>query len=142
MRGKPFIQWLVFSAFWLLLLIPISRIAGSSAVSREETIRRPSEKIPVWLTVRFSTPPQSLSVYQENALVWEEENPDGRVFERQVELLKDAFGLEIRLVAKLSDEESAVEVSVEPDGLPRRFRTLWVEGPVDDPFRFSWGRNE
>jgi len=142
MRGKPLIQWIAFTALWMLLLIPVLRVTRQTAPAAVPSTAPAGERVAVWLSLRFSNDPESFGVYQGQELLWAEARPEGRMFERQVSMILDSSGAEINLVAALADEEHAVEVALEPEGFPRRSRTLWVTGPVDDPFVFSWGRHE
>ncbi len=141
MQGKPYIQWLMFSLAWLLLLVPVIYVtrANTSSSRPEQTA---SESLPVWLSVRFSSQPSSFSIRQDDRVVWSEPYPDVLVFDQEVSITIDEFGVELMLIAELPETDTAIEVVVEPDGLPRVSRTLWLSGSVEESIPFRWGNDE
>ncbi|HMO49699.1 MAG TPA: hypothetical protein PKE26_02640 [Kiritimatiellia bacterium] len=141
MRGSPFIQWSAFAALWLLLLIPIVRVTRPEALAPgNDTIRQTdTEKHPAWVSLRFSRLPESFTLLHLDETVWTETQPRDRYLTRIIPLALDRFGTELHLIAELPDGETAVEITVEPDGRERRAQTLWITGPADDPVFFTWG---
>jgi len=142
MRGNPVIQWLLFSVVWLLLLIPVIRVTRHAVSATVSSAGERTEHQAVWLSLQFSSTPRSFSIRQGDEVIWTDTEPADRFVERMLPMAMDTFGLEITLVADLPDSESAVEVAVEPDGLNRRTRTLWVSGLVEESISFFWGKNE
>lgn len=139
MRGKPVLQWCLFSVVWMLLVIPIAKV--TFATSRVSESSEPEESIsPVWVTLIFSTSPHRFSVGQDGEARWEESQPGGVELERPIPLHYDELGMEFDLAGDLPEGRAAVEVRVEPDGLPPASRTLWVEGGFEERVTFSWGR--
>jgi len=141
MQGKPIIQWLLFSLIWLLLLVPVIYVTRTHATASrpEQTV---SESLPVWLSVRFSSQPTSFSIRQDDRVVWAEGDPDGKSFDREVTITIDEFGAELMLSAELPEVDTAIELVVEPDGLPRITRTLWLSGSVEEAITFRWESDE
>lgn len=141
MQGKPVIQWLLFSLVWLLLLVPVVYVTRTNAsASRPESTA--SESLPVWLSVRFSSQPASFSIRQDDRVVMAETHPAVMAFDREVTITIDEFGAELMLIAELPETDTAIELVVEPDGLSRETRTLWLSGSVEESISFHWGSDE
>lgn len=138
MQGKPFIQWLLFALLWMLLLVPIVRVTRATATARAPETAV-TTAIPVWLSVRFSALPDSFTVRQGDQVLMSETNPSEQLFDRETRMAIDEFGAELTLIAELPDTDTAVEIVVEPDGLPRQSRTLWLSGSVEEVVSFPWG---
>jgi hypothetical protein len=138
MQGKPIIQWFLFTLMWLLLIIPIVRVTRSQATATSPGAVA-TETLPVWLSIRFSAPPTSFSVRQDDRVLVSETAPAVLMFDREARIEIDEFGAELILLAELPETDTAVEMVVEPDGHPRQSRTLWLSGSVEEAVSFSWG---
>ncbi len=141
MRGRPVVQWLLFAAAWACLLYPIIRLARRQAPAVPPTAAVSAAR-KTWVSIRFSSPPSAFALRQGDTVVWQEQNPTGTTFERELALGFDEFGLELGLTAGLPDSLTAIEVTLEPDALSERARTVWVHGRADEVIDFSWGRHD
>lgn len=147
MRGNPVIQWLVFLAAWFLLLIPVRYVtrpvvqvteAATSLYTGDD-----ADAVETWLSLRFSIEPTSFSVRQSDRVLWREDKPEGRQFERSATLVMDELGFEVVLEADLpAGAETAIELIMEPQGREVVRRTLWRKGGVAETVAFMWGRHD
>jgi hypothetical protein len=146
MRGRPILQGLLFGIVWLLLWWPIWAVTRDVPVAAEsETQAAAAADVAqetVWLGLRFSALPRSFVVEQNGRELWRELAPAGHQHESQVPVIVDEFGIELHVLADLPEGEAALEVTLESSDRPRRARTLWVDGPVDEWVAFSWGDDE
>ncbi len=131
MRGRPLLEWLCFVAAWALLLIPLLHVTGGGsgravvAVASDEA--GAVVRVPVWLRVTFSEPPDSLVVYSGGAEVWRELAVADET-EQLVELVLGAGGPDLQIEAQWPRvARRAVSVLAEPvEG--RTWRALlWCE---------------
>lgn len=131
MRGRPLLEWLCFVAAWVVLLIPLLHVTGVgagrpvAAVAPEVTGE--VVRVPVWLRVTFSEPPDSLVVYSGGDEVWREVALLAET-EQLVELVLGQGGPELEIETQWQHEgRRAIEIVVAPvEG--RSWRTLlWCE---------------
>lgn len=141
MRGNPIIQWFCFAVLWLALALPIARVVTGDvrlpAPDRPETTL-----VETWIRLHFSSTPGSFVVRQDGEVLWKVEAPSGRVHENTLMLSYDAFGAELRVEADLGQDETAVEIQLEPDGRAARSRTVWGSGRLDETVTFTWSQDE
>lgn len=137
MRGRPLKQWFLFLIAWSVLLVPIIRVTRQKAMT-PETVVEESDIVTAWASLRFSSPPGSFALYQESELLWQDEAPSEMMFEREIPVRFDPYGVGLRLVTRLPETTTAVELTLEADGRSPRSRTLWVSGDVDEAVEFAW----
>lgn len=142
MRGRPFIQWLMFVAVWLLLVIPVWRVTRPSAHAARAGGAADDAEALTWISVRFSAVPSYFAIRQEDRMLWEEDAPDDVRFEKAVGVMVDAYGVELLFSAILPDAETAVEITLEPSEGRRQSRTVWGRGEIEEPVSFVRGRDE
>ena len=139
MRGRPLIQWLIFLVLWTALVLPVWRVTRGVRSHTGRSVERELVRSDLWVSLRFSQQPQGFSLAQGVDSVWVESDPGGMEFERVMTLARDSRGLELGLTAELGDGMTAVEITIEGDGLSPRSRTVWAEGSVEEYVNFSWG---
>jgi len=133
-RGRPLVEWLVFSAVWLLLLVPLRHVTGGRTVEASPAgvvsaaIGDESGREQAWVRLRFSEPPTVFTVYAGDEVLWTETGPDAEM-EQLVALPSTAGGLELEAVW-IGAGRRAVELVVDPvEGKSWR-RVLWTEARV------------
>ena len=144
MRGRPLLQWMLFALVWSMLAFPIASVTrrGDAAVQSAAVVKETAQ-VKTWVSLRFSDAPTSFSVWQDGQIIWEATGEGGDVeFETSVMLRRDEFGIALRMVAALGEGLVAVELRLEPDGLPARSRTIWAEGDIDESVDYSWRSHE
>lgn len=128
MRGRPFIEWLVFAILWMALLWPISALTGRRetrpAIAQGAGERRTAD---TWAALRFSSPPVRFAVRQGDRLLWE-----GRgAYRHEASIRPEAFDARLDLWLDVEWAEAApsraVAFTLEPDGRPSRSQTLWCD---------------
>lgn len=118
MRGRPLLEWLGFVAVWAVLLIPLLHVTGGgSGRPVTEVVREvagETARVPVWLRVTFSEPPQSLVVYSDGDEILRETAVTAEI-EQLVDVVLGADGPALAIEAKwLQAERRAVEIVVVP----------------------------
>jgi len=141
MRGQPLIQWLCFALGWLLLVYPIMRVTGSVGPEVQQE-RTHSHLTHTWMTIKLSHPPESLEIFDPKTHTWVSPSFDGFSCEAEVFLLFDAHGVEIRIRAQLPEQMTAMELMLEPDGMPSQSRTIWRSGTIDEAIAFPGRRHD
>ncbi len=145
MRGRPVIQWVMFIAVWCGLFIPIRLVTSTEAGRAKENATKSSVALvsePVWMSLRFSSDPASFSIIQDEKVMWEESQPDGRFFEKALPLRMQPEGLEFMVVARVSGAGTAMEVKAEAAGFPGRHYTVWGGGDIRETISFTWSVHE
>jgi hypothetical protein len=142
MRGRPLLQWFVFVAVWLLLLIPIFLVTRPVTGAAKSNAAAPLATEPSWVSLRFSSDPVSFAIHQDDQIIWSEEKASGRFFEKAIPLNLDPDGVEFVVSARVPEIETAIEVTFESSGRPLRHFTIWGEGEIDETISFSWTADE
>ena len=139
MRGQPLIQWLCFALGWLLLVYPIMRVTGSVGPEVQQE-RTHGHLIKTWMTIKFSHTPETVEIFDPKTRAWVSPSFDGFSCETELYLLFDEQRVEIRIKTRLPEHTTALELILEPDGMPSQSRTIWRSGDVDEAIAFPTGR--
>lgn len=137
MKGFPPLEMLIVVALFVAALVPLLRLTGEHASPGTgpgpagPTATTPAKRPQIAGTIRFSHPPTTFSI-----------TPDDQPATSEQEFFWNghADGCEIHLTAAWPQGTPtvAVEVSVEPEGIPTQSRTLWIDTPLDEVVTFSW----
>jgi hypothetical protein len=131
MRGGPLIEWLVFAAVWILLLVPLWKVTAGHNVpvsgSQGGTAVEQGGAAPVWVRLKFSEPPTAFKIHAGGEAVWSETGPGNEM--EQLLTLESGAGLELE--AEWPDAgRRAVELVVSPvEGATWR-RVVWTDAQV------------
>jgi len=140
MKGFPPLEMLLIAVLFGAALIPLIRLTGESAHrssgtpplnSSSQATAAKEDRPQIAGTIRFSHPATSFSITpddqpatSEHAFFWSGHSD----------------GCELHLTAAWPEGTApvAIEVTVEPEGVPTQSRTLWADNPLDDYLTFSW----
>lgn len=125
-----------------LLAIPLRQITTAPPVPAVTASAAPSATIvPAWLTLKLLAPVKSVSLQTAaGQMLWElAETPAGDV-ETEAVIPLDHGGLDLTLSADFGDHpaETAVFLTVAPDGLEEQTRHAIGSGHIEEPLRFTW----
>lgn len=138
MHGRPFIQWLLFSLVWLLLLFPLYLITRSGVQQQPEQAST-EETVLTWISLTCSSEPQYIKLLQDDRILWAVEKPGQHEFNHPLQMMVDDYGMDFRLQAAFASDLTALEVSMLPDGRDPASVTLWTEqGSMDESVEFTW----
>lgn len=143
MRGNPIKEWIIFSALWLLLLIPVIKLTG------ERKLRDPSEINPAagesakirsaTALFRYTGKPLFIEVIQDGKSLCKINTPPEGECETGIDLSIDGRGAELHLRAEWPDTaRHALELELLPDGEPERKIHCWAKRDLDEILSFEW----
>lgn len=141
MRGRPLLEWALFMAVWLLLLIPLRVLTSHDAAPARTVGPTAAARQPAWMTLRFSVVPSRFSIEQESTVLWEHDAPDRHFSDREVSLAlhEGAADIVVKVEWPGSGVLKAVEVRLVPDELEEVSQTVWAEGDVlEEVLTFHW----
>lgn len=125
-----------------LLAIPLRQLT-SAAPARVITTptENPAAAVPAWLTLKLLAPAKSVKLTSPaGKVLWElAETPAGDA-ETQAALPLDHGTLDLRLTVDFGDSraETAVFLTLAPDGLEEQSRHAIGRGRIEETLRFSW----
>ncbi len=142
MTGNPIKEWIVFSALWLLLLIPVLRLT----CDRRHRTPPPLEEAPAAVrsvtaaaVVRYTGQPVFFRITQGGKILCEVKTPPAGGAEYPLQLQIEADSAELYLHAQWPDQEKHVfEIELLVDGLPERKSHCWVRQELDEVMSFDW----
>lgn len=137
MRGSPVIRGLAVVAALLLLLVPLVRTtSGRAAAAAPPTAAKSSEARTVALRITSSSTPFAFSVSHLGNVVWEGESTEPHI-EKEVKLPFPPEGIDLLVSAEWETSgPSALELTVERDGLPSVAQTVWGERDLAEVLTF------
>ncbi|MCE9612685.1 MAG: hypothetical protein K8T26_00320 [Lentisphaerae bacterium] len=151
MRGRPLVEMLMFLLVWCALSIPLwrlTRTAPAAAVAGAELRRAESGPTadvvlatPTWATVRLAHPADALTLSQDGELLLQRGGGDMRVeAEVPLRLRAGVATVSMDVTWPPAVEQSVVEVTLEPDGLPAQSQRLWGRGSASTIMEFRWAK--
>ena len=131
MRGGPLIEWLVFAAVWILLLVPLWKVTAGRRVpdsgSQGGAAIEQGNPVPVWVRLKFSEPPAAFKIHVGGEAVWSETGP-GNEMERLL-TLESGAGFDFEAVWPVAGRR-AVELVVSPVEGAAWQRVVWTDAQV------------
>jgi hypothetical protein len=135
MKGFPPLEILVVAVLFAAALVPLLHLTGehsaSAPVATANTSPAEEHRPQVAGTIRFSHPPTSFTL-----------TPDDQPATSEAEFFWRGHpdGCELHLTASwhAGTPTVAIEITVEPEGIPTRSTTLWADNPLDELVTFSW----
>ena len=147
MRGNPIIDSAILLALLALLAVPIVRLTGTDQpaevnVHGEHIHVHDEEMISAWLEIKSSQAPEALSIVMDGKTIWSiQENADEEIeWGDDVELHLEDHACILHLEGRWPEGQDriAVEITVEPDGLPASSSIHWTGNTLDDIAEFRW----
>ena len=147
MRGSPPLQLLFVALGLLAFAWPLHRLtagrdgapgAGSSMAGK---VKAADDSVKATVFVRFAHRPESVEILQGPASLWKAERPENSPVEVPVTISihDEAAELTVRATWPAGSPETAIGLTVEPDGHEGRESTVWsVDGSVDRVVAFQW----
>ncbi len=147
MRGWPSIELAALACALALVVLPLHAFTFGRRPAPPGGHSLPAHVHPddgafrvIHASLRFAHPPQRFEVSVADQTVWSG-RPGGmtRVAGRFEASLPDGF-LDLRLEVEWPENtpESAVELTLEPDEMETRSRTVWGTGRLDANPTYSW----
>lgn len=125
-----------------LLAIPLRQLTSAAPMPAPRVSADPLESgVPAWLTLKLLAPAKSVSLKTTTGKVlWDlKDLPAGDV-ETQAVIPLDHGGLDVTLSVALDHhpEETAVFLTIAPDGLEEETRHAIGGGSIEEPMNFTW----
>jgi len=142
MTGNPIKEWIIFSALWLLLLIPVLRLTrgrehpGSTpAALAPDSVRT----VTAAAVIRYTGQPVFFRIRQGAKILCEVQSPPAGGTERQLQLQIEADSAELYLQGQWPDQAKHVfEIELLVEGLPERKSHCWLRQELDEVMSFDW----
>lgn len=142
MKGHPLIEAVLFLLCWACLLWPLRELTRPVTASSATPVETQDEaRTASWITLKSSAGLSAVTLKQGAEAVLEEQLKESTTCEREVELAWTSdHRLELRIDATWHEAGTkALEIIIEPDGLPARSVTLWTDATeLQDVQVFSW----
>ncbi len=129
---------------FLLALVPLRSLTGRQANPEIPPIVHPSvaevSLIPVKMRLRFTGKPVRVEVKHLGKTLWAEDVIRNNEVEARTQLDLPEEGIDLLLNLQWAERESlsAVELTLEPEGIEERSVTVWGRGEVSDVLTFQW----
>ncbi len=125
-----------------VIAIPLRKLTSAAPVAPAPPVEAAETNgVPAWITLKLLAPAESVSLKTASGqLLWElPATPAGDV-ETQTTLPLDAGSLDLVLAADFGDApaETAVFLTLTPDGLEEITRHAIGSGLIEQPLRFTW----
>lgn len=124
-----------------LLAIPLRKLTSAPPVRMVEIPPAATTSSPAWLTLKLLAPAKSIAVETATGTpLWKlAETPAGDL-ETRIPLPLQDGGLDLVLKADFSSHpaETAVFLTIAPDGLEEQSRHAIGRGRIEEPLTFSW----
>ncbi len=125
-----------------VLAVPLHRLTAGGGKTVSEPIaetKSESETTHAVLRIRVMDPLQDLAIRtaQDMVLLQSESMEPGEV-EKDVEILLENNGIELHLSTRTGNKETAVFLTLLPDGLEERTAYAIGSGALEESLRFDW----
>jgi hypothetical protein len=124
-----------------LLALPLRKLTSAEPVRAAAVSAPASESVPAWLTLKLLAPAKSVTLKTASGVVlWQlAETPAGDV-ETQASLAAGQDGLDLMLSVDFGGNtaETAVFLTIAPDGFEDQTRHAIGSGRIEEPLHFSW----
>lgn len=146
MRPSPLFLLVLVTVGLGLIAVPLVRLTGASAASRPGPAAAPdptatAPRIPTWLRLRFTHPPERVSLRQDGRELAEVAMPTDNPIVASLTLSLPPEGIELLVEATwpAGTPTTALGVELEPDGYDSRATTLWTDtATVSEIVSFQW----
>ena len=144
LRGNPIKEWIIFSALWLLLLIPVIRLTSFSKNAERADEPFPATEatraaIPAIAILRYTGSPISIRISQNNRLLCELKKPPPGEAEQDLPVYIEDNTAELQLEAEWPDDRKHVlEIELIAEGKEEKKAHCWAEESLDEIVEFSW----
>lgn len=141
MRGAPRTEMLLILLVGMLTLWPMTRLTRAQTPTHFYTVSvSETDQQDAWLDVRFSHPPQSFRVFQDDTLLFTSEGLARDDDEVTLSLQDHRILLKVEMSFSPDVTQTYTEITLEPGLLPRQTQGFWSGGPepVHRVLEFSW----
>lgn len=144
MRGNPIKEWIIFSAIWLLLLIPVIKLTAFR--QRTEIITQSQHETETSLVLvntitilRYTGKPLFIKITQNGQILCNLNNPQPEETELDLPILIEEKSTELLVQAEWPDENRHVlEIKLIVTGEEEQKTHCWSEKELDEAVSFSW----
>jgi hypothetical protein len=141
-RGNPIKEWIIFSIFWMILLIPVIKLTGgrkqpqSTTVQEQESTAR---TVQAATTIRYTGQPLFFRIFQGEKILCEIKDPPLRETWCKLPIqIEDDFA-ELYLQAQWPDgEEHVFEIELSVKNAEERKAHCWAQRELHEVVSFNW----
>jgi hypothetical protein len=124
-----------------LLAIPLRKLTSAAPVQAVKTAAPTATAVPAWLTLKLLAPAESVSLATATGVpLWNLDHTPAGDVETRIPLPLEDGGLDLTLKADFGTQaaETAVFLTITPDGLEEQTRHAIGSGRIEEPLAFSW----
>jgi hypothetical protein len=142
-RGNPIKEWIIFSAIWLMLLIPVIKLTGFRKAEEPSTgsqlLNETAQNITATALMRYTGRPIYFKLTQNGKTLCDIKDPPPDETEEEISLAIEENSAELLLQVKWPDEtQHAFEIELIVDGEQEQKVHCWAESELDEIVTFNW----
>lgn len=145
MRGRPWLELIVFVLVWAALAVPLWRLTGGEHADDDDYGRgegSAGKTVQAWAELRFAHAPEAVTLAVGTNVLWGLTAPMPLRVDTDLALpLADGHvAVAVGVTWPRAVTASVVELTLEPEGLPGQTRHAWGAGTLSDTWEFQWTR--
>ena len=147
MRNNPLLDFGICVVLLSVLAWPVARLTHQEAPAEvnphgDHVHIDDEEMIDAWIELKASCHPDTIEIHQGDKLLWRMPGNSGKdmTWSDQIQLHLEDHSCELLLKGGWTEQnhEAALQLIIEPDGLPAESVVLWAGESLDEIVEFSW----